>query len=526
MNGTFRQSMTWLHTWVGLVLCWILYFMFVTGTAGYFDNEIDRWMKPELPVAEPVSLRESLRVGHARLQQQAPDADRWILTPPSERETPYLRVFWQAAATETGDDAPERVNEQLDIDTGAPFAESARATGGGQTLYRMHYALHYIPFEAAFRVIGLITLLMFVGLVTGIVAHKKIFTSLFTFRPGRGQRSWLDMHNLMSVSTLPFQLMITYSGLIFVVTTWLPLIAFGSYGFDSGKAGALVAGLRGDPVIERLGSPAALAPLNGMTDAAIARWGPDSVRSIDIRFPGDANARVFVRRNSGVSALNETLVFDGVSGELLEARPAHPNGPLAFASTMIGLHEGLFASPALRWLYFLSGLLGAGMVATGAIYWAEKRKPKTAGAQSGFGYRLVEHLNVGIIAGLPLAISAYFWANRLLPTDLASREHWEVHCMFIVWGLCMLHPLFRTLHKAWTEQCWLAGLAFAGLPVVNALATEVHLAKTLAQDDWVLAGFDLTMLALGLVWLTTAAKLQRRIAGKKPPLDAIPARLA
>jgi hypothetical protein len=46
--------MSWLHTWVGLLLGWVLYLMFVTGTAGYLDTEIDRWMKPELPPARPV----------------------------------------------------------------------------------------------------------------------------------------------------------------------------------------------------------------------------------------------------------------------------------------------------------------------------------------------------------------------------------------------------------------------------------------------------------------------------------------
>ena len=56
MNGKFRISMTWLHTWAGLVFCWLLYFLFVTGTLGYFDSEIDLWMTPEAAVAEPTPL--------------------------------------------------------------------------------------------------------------------------------------------------------------------------------------------------------------------------------------------------------------------------------------------------------------------------------------------------------------------------------------------------------------------------------------------------------------------------------------
>ena len=51
MREGFRQSMAWLHTWTGLIVAWVLFFVFVTGTAGYFNYEITRWMEPERPLA-------------------------------------------------------------------------------------------------------------------------------------------------------------------------------------------------------------------------------------------------------------------------------------------------------------------------------------------------------------------------------------------------------------------------------------------------------------------------------------------
>ncbi|MEM7020934.1 MAG: PepSY-associated TM helix domain-containing protein, partial [Pseudomonadota bacterium] len=206
MNGSFRQSMTWLHTWVGLIFCWLLYFMFITGTLGYFDTEIDQWMKPEVKAEQATPLTESIRVAQTYLEREAAGADRWFIDPANGRESLNLRVFWQEAPVEGEEGPPVRGNKHLDIETGEELDESVRATGGGQVLYRMHYALHYIPFDIAYQFIGLVTLLMFVGLITGIVAHKKIFKDFFTFRASKGQRSWLDMHNLLSVSTLPFQL--------------------------------------------------------------------------------------------------------------------------------------------------------------------------------------------------------------------------------------------------------------------------------------------------------------------------------
>ena len=43
-----RQSMSDLHTWAGLLLGWVLYAMFLTGTVSYFKDELSQWMRPEL----------------------------------------------------------------------------------------------------------------------------------------------------------------------------------------------------------------------------------------------------------------------------------------------------------------------------------------------------------------------------------------------------------------------------------------------------------------------------------------------
>ena len=40
------QSLSWLHTWDGLVFGWILFSIFLTGTLAAFDKEIDGWMRP------------------------------------------------------------------------------------------------------------------------------------------------------------------------------------------------------------------------------------------------------------------------------------------------------------------------------------------------------------------------------------------------------------------------------------------------------------------------------------------------
>lgn len=521
MKSRFRQSMTWLHTWTGLVFCWLLYFLFVTGTLGYFDTEIDLWMTPEAPLAEPTPLDTNVTVAQQRLADVAGGADRWFLYPVQSRDWPRLRVYWQSPPEVEG--GPLRYgDENLDVASGLPLP-AVRETGGGQTLYRMHYNLHYLPERIGFYIIAIPTMVMFVGLLTGVVAHRKIFADFFTFRWARGHKTWLDAHNLLAVASLPFQLMITYSGLIFTLGLfWMPFIVLGGYGFDTERIAHLPEQAFGQQVVVRSGTAAPLVPLEPLARRAAAEWGEDRIAFIRVEMPGDANSVVTVQRTADGSVFGEAMNFDGATGEYLNTTSGLPNAALGFAGTMIGLHEGLFASPFLRWLYFLSGLLGSAMIATGAIYWVQKRKPKTEEADPGLGYRFVERMNVATIVGLPAAVGVYFWANRLLPVELAGRADWEVHCMFLAWLGCFVHAVARPMHRAWPEQCWLVAAVFLGLPVVNWLTTNLHLGVTLLAGNWALAGVDLTAIATGVVALLVAIALGARQAGRTAPHGATP----
>jgi len=48
MAKGFRADMTWLHTWSGLIVGWLLFVIFVTGTSSYYRGEITLWMQPEV----------------------------------------------------------------------------------------------------------------------------------------------------------------------------------------------------------------------------------------------------------------------------------------------------------------------------------------------------------------------------------------------------------------------------------------------------------------------------------------------
>ena len=527
MKEGFRQCMAWLHTWVGLVVGWVLFFVFVTGTAGYFAYEIDRWMRPELPLAvdaPPVQPQQAAALAQAYLQAHAPLAQDWSVQLPGQRGSSSLGVSWREPPAEGKPGVRGRfVRRTLDPATGEAAAEPAvRKTGGGHLLYRMHYMLHYAQYDVAIRLVGACTMLMLLAIVTGVVTHKKIFADFFTFRPGKGQRSWLDAHNAVSVMALPFLLMITYSGLVFFLFTYMPAgrdLLYGS-GQDGRTAFADALHEHGEHNHAPIGRP--LAPLAPMLAAAENTWGPGKLSSITIeRHEGEPPEIVLARQQQGLDFWNTPkLRFHAETGEPLPEEPTPGGSAVTTQSVMLNLHEGLFADTGGRWLYFVSGLLGCAMIGTGLVLWTVKRR-KRQGEGAHFGLRLVEALNVATVAGLPLAVATYFWANRLLPVELADRAAWEFHTLFAVWLGTLFYGLARPLPRAWIELLWASCAAYALLPLINALTTDRHLGVTLAQRDWQLAGFDLTVLGLGAIFAIMARKVTRRVgkAATQPPAE-------
>jgi uncharacterized iron-regulated membrane protein len=522
MKEGFRQSMAWLHTWTGLVVGWVLFFIFVTGTAGYVNEEITRWMRPELPMPERVEVADRpamLERSLTYLEREAPNANSWRITLPHESLSPRRELGWIIGwedMPEKGERFGRNHDATLNVRTGDPIPEvKPRDTGGGNALYSMHYALHYIPYGVAINIVGICSMLMLLAILTGVITHKKIFKDFFTFRPGKGQRSWLDAHNVISVMALPFFLMITYSGLLFYAFNYMPAAATTLYGKDRGPLyDELYARDKGEYLaVSR--PTAALAHVIGHAEAL---WPERGVASLILRRPKGEPAYIEVRRIQG-SAVDfygqESLRFAADDGRLLELQDKdHAVGKVNM--TFFGLHEGHFADRWIRWLYLLASLLGCGMIGTGLVLWTIKRRNQHAKKGDGpsvfdtYGLRLVEVLNVGTLVGLPAAVAAYFWANRLLPLDMSHRADWEMHCLFLAWGWMFLYASVRPLKRAWMECAWITVAGYGLIPLLNALTTNRHLGVSLVQGDWVMAGFDLSMFGLAAIFTYGALKIRRR----------------
>ncbi|MEN5292998.1 PepSY-associated TM helix domain-containing protein [Stenotrophomonas sp. TWI591] len=516
MKAGFRQSMSWLHTWCGLTCGWLLCAIFLTGTLSVFREPITRWMEAgPVPVSSPAvdTATQAVRAQHW-LAANAADARAWQIRWPAQHGWP-LELSW-----EDGDGtAHER---WVDARAGMPQPPPRlRETEGGRNFMSFHYTLH--GGMAGYWLVGWITACMLLALVSGVVVHKRIFKDFFTFRPGKGQRSWLDAHNLSAVLTLPFLFMIGYTGLTFFYSSYLPWPVHAAYGDADDAYARYEAELA--PVQPTppgiLVSTAQLPDLQHLLARAQAIIGQPPALIV-IQAPGTVHSVVEVIGRKPVGRADRHLLteasrvtFDAASGALLQQHGAHPHviGAVQVHETIEALHKADFGGWPMKWLYFISGLLGTAMIAIGTLLFSIKRRKRSEhefGAATAGIYRCVEAFNVASLAGVALASIVYLYGNRLLPLEMSGRSAWEIRIFLAACAASVLHALWRPPRLAWIEQLWLAAALCLALPLVNMATTGQGMLMYLQRGAWQQAGVELVALAFGLMLARMALMLQRR----------------
>ena len=445
---------------------WVLFAIFLTGALSVFHEPISQWMQPERLSAEQTAADPARALAHAMtlLQLNAADAAQWQIELPGE-EDHALHLHY------AGQHGPEI---RMDGRTGA-LLPPARDTTGGRHFIEFHYELH--SGMVGVWIVAFVTMALLVALVSGIVTHKRFFADFFTFRPNKGQRSWLDAHNALDVLVLPFLLMIAYTGL---VIWWPDTMPAGVRMFYDNER-ALFMDLGGGhwresppppPAFRRAGLP----NLPVMYADAAARLARDSnhadhIARVRISHPGRVDAEVaffggYQYDGLAFSAAREYR-YDGASGQFRSAhRDDEMTGsgeapvPLVAGSVLRSLHMARFGGTVVYWLYFLCGLAGAGVVATGLLLFSVKRRTQK---RNGFGrhservYDAIDRLNVTATAGLCIACIGYLWANRLLPTHLNERHECEIAAFFAIWLATGMHAAAVAPRTAWQHQLRWAG---------------------------------------------------------------------
>jgi uncharacterized iron-regulated membrane protein len=563
MEKSLTQRMDWLHTWFGLVLGWLAFALFLTGTIAVFWFEIQHWAQTELHGAKMLSPEATVQYSVDYLQKVAPDSRRWSATLPDLERHPLLVLSWldENNAQQFARLVPDGSGRKVDL-----------VTNGGRFFVDFHWTfnnevqdLSGRTFKWTYMLSGFVALGFLICTITGLIVHKKIFRNFFTFRRQAKsvQTRWLDAHNVLGVISWPFQFMIVLTGLAFYCYLYIPtgmqmaarspapppvpVIGGGGPGMLWGRYGIDAVGVMPQNIVPP-GNPAPNVSIVELFSRAQAEMGVLS--SLTVNNPGRDNATVRFggtrARPNAITFTADSMTFDGATGAVLSPAGNNTNAVQKITNVLGGLHFAFFGGTPMRALYFLCGAAGTIMIAAGLVMFTAKRRAKAKSVAGRRFYELVDRLNVTAVGGPMFACASYLWAIRLLPQglsdpsggfsggvyasiravplDQALRTDLELYTFWLAWGVATVHALLRAPSKAWAEQIAAVAFLCIGLPVIGYLVPNCDLGSMIAAGDWKMVSIDLGGFGIGLALAAAAWKLSgKRVEVRAQKSVATPA---
>ena len=183
------------HSGLGLVAAALIYIVCLSGTAAVFLNELKLWEEPATPTmthATPPAVQafaEAITKAH-------PKAGFVYLGLPAP-DYPRLHAY---------------VGEQVFVGDAQGRIVGEASAPWAHFLEHLHIYLH-LPETVGLVVVGLIGAALTGLIVSGFLAHPKIFRDAFAFRwAGAKRLSQADLHNRLSVWGAPFHLVVAWTG--------------------------------------------------------------------------------------------------------------------------------------------------------------------------------------------------------------------------------------------------------------------------------------------------------------------------
>ncbi|OTG80780.1 peptidase [Acinetobacter sp. ANC 4558] len=480
MHKSARQSMAWLHSWLGLLLGWLLFCIFLTGTFSYYRQEINVWSQPILATIE-VNQKETIQQTFEYLQKNAHDAKSWFIQV-ANQDNPVNRIYWQK---------PDGSYEGKTLDPNTGKELNLTQEPAGDFFYAFHFQLFGIPYYVGRLIVCFAAFIMLISLISGIITHKKIFTDFFTLRTFKGPRSYLDFHNVTSVIALPFFLIITFTGLAIFFYLYLPQGIEKLYAKDRFQ---YFEEINNQPSLQKTTSiPTTMLDIQQIQNRVTPHLGAGEIANINVKNPNTTTSTItfIALQDNSISRNAPQITLNASTGEI-QQNMKNTSAIATLNASVYGLHMAKFAQPFLRFGLFISGILGCLMIASGLLLWSLKRQIQYPSNTFHLGYFLVDRLNIATLIGLPIATICYFLTNRI--SLIYSLHNLEITVFFSIWSACFLLALIIKTQKLWSTFLKLFIVVSSLLLIIN----WIYLIRDLPIDHfshyWKFIRFDLFIL--------------------------------
>jgi uncharacterized iron-regulated membrane protein len=482
------------HAWAGVLGALVLYVMFLAGGLALFREELGVWEEPAAQAGPGPSTTLEASLARAIAGIGTVPKDMWLYPPRGDRGGMKLLYesggTWRTVWLDQRGSPPIELREHL-----ADF------------LYALHFLWHEKTGRAPYYTAGALAVLMLLAIATGVLLHlKDLVRQLQQFRPGAGRRVlFSDLHKVLGVMGLPFQILYAYTGALIVLTPLLLPAVSRAFGPETQRAGLAEWGELETPPPSP-GPIARVLSLDVLAERARSRL-RDPLDYLHLVHHGRDNGTLeaWARSTSDPSAERSVRLRE-LDGALdTQAPRALVDGTGSTKGWIFGLHFTRYSGPLVRVLGFVLALAAGATLLTGNFIWLARREARSVGA----GNRLLSRLTAGVGGGMLVAVAALFLASRLLPLDAALRGPKEELIFLGVFMACVLWALAsRRPGTLWWKQLAFAGCLLLPVPSLAARwsAAGLHGAGPALGT---VAGIELGLYASAIVLLGSAWALSK-----------------
>lgn len=443
--AAFVRSVLKGHSSLGLAFAAAIYLVCLTGTLAVFMREFQRWENPHAPRVAAVSPQAAQAALEGVVKAAGTVEHAYVY--PAMRDLPWLMV----SAGEG-----EHYRTWVADARGRVTGEAPSPWTGFMT--ELHTTLH-LPHAWGRFLVGLVGVALLSSLISGLLAHPRIFRDAFHLRLGGARRlQEADLHNRLGAWAMPFHFVVSLTGAFLGLTTLVVgVLGFALFQGDVGKVYGLFfpAEPKDNP------APAPVIDLTPMYADLTRRVPGGRVTFIALEHPGERGAAALfnVERPAPGLINADTYAYDR-SGLYHATRMEENTIGQAVVAASGPLHFGWYGGGAVKAVYGLLGLAMTYLAAGGVTIWLARRRDKGRPAPRW------ERVWAACVWGQPLALAGAGLVAVLLPAVAPGA-------LVAVWGGVSLAAVGFALASRGAEQVGRAGrIATAAL---LALAAVAHL---------------------------------------------------
>lgn len=510
-----------LHTWTGLISGMALFICFFAGALTMFEEPLERWSAPpaaETPTGvQPWVAPERWPALIDATLREHPDAAKAFMLYLQPRENVPAPLLWREGGLRAGPAATTwwaTLDENGALRTGVfrpgrmgQLIDDLHRTAGIPGTLGHHHVGDYV--------MGIIAVLYALALFSGlIVLLPTLVADLFALRLGKNlKRFWLDAHNVIGITSLPFHLVIALTVVVF---------AFHDLIYDGlGKVAWDGRPMFGGERVRVIADTRPLLPPLELLDRLRERAPQFQPQELVFMNSGRSNAQLRVAGTTDFGMLRSSTrgfaTMDPYTGALTDTTylPGLGSGWGNVITTFFALHFGNFGGALMRWSYFALGISGAFLFYSGNLLWIESRRRRqrrdaVAVEQTRTTYSMAA-ATVGVCWGSVAGVAVAMVAGKWLHGSVADPAPWYLGVYYTVFLGCVAWAFWHGAARAVVHLLWLCAAASLAIPATGLLTLLLPSLPPWLHTAPDLLAVEVSALLLGLAFVVMARRTARRV---------------